>query len=91
MTVKVPAKTPRSVKTPARGKTPKSVKKSVKKRTWADVAKKTPAPRPKSNKKMVAHINRRRSGQTLPTFRMVIPLKKRSNVVKINLNFPGCA
>ena len=69
------AKTPKtarkSAKTPAR-----SIKKSVKKRTWADVAKKTPAPKAKTSltSKMAAHVQkqqRRKSGQALPTFRMV--------------------
>ena len=67
--------TPRRTKTPARGKTPRTIKKSVKKRTWADVAKKTPALKAKLAKPMAAHLQnqqRRRSGQALPTFRMVI-------------------
>ena len=68
--------TPKRTKTPARGKTPRTIKKSVKKRTWADVAKKTPAPKAKANLtgKMAAHVQkqqRRKSGQALPTFRMV--------------------
>ena len=67
--------TPKRTKTPARGKTPRTIKKSVKKRTWADVAKKTPALKAKLTKPMAAHLQnqqRRRSGQALPTFRMVI-------------------
>ena len=69
------AKTPKVAKTPGKS-IKKSVKKSVKKRTWADVAKKTPAPKAKANLtgKMAAHVQkqqRRKSGQALPTFRMV--------------------
>merc|ERR1712018_296153 len=76
-TSRTPAKTPKtakkSTKTPAR-----SIKKSVKKRTWADVAKKTPAPKAKTSltSKMAAHVQkqqRRKSGQALPTFRMDVP------------------
>ena len=68
---KTPKTAKKSAKTPAR-----SIKKSVKKRTWADVAKKTPAPKAKTSltSKMAAHVQkqqRRKSGQALPTFRMV--------------------
>mgnify|MGYP001204927009 CR=1 FL=1 len=74
---KTPAKTPKKT-VPA--KTPKTaIKKSVKKRTWADIAKKTPAAKPKAaaaSKAMAAHLtkqNRRLSGRALPTFSMTVP------------------
>ena len=68
------SKTPKTTfpKTPARGKTPRTVKKSIKKRTYADMAKKTPAAA--KAKGMVANIKReerRLSGRALPKFRMV--------------------
>merc|ERR1712008_451215 len=74
---KTPAKTPKKTVV---AKTPKTaIKKSVKKRTWADIAKKTPAAKPKAaavSKAMAAHLtkqNRRLSGRALPTFSMTVP------------------
>merc|ERR1712223_2328677 len=78
-----------TTRTPAKAKTPKNkttaktpktaIKKSVKKRTYADMAKKTPAAKPKTvagSKVMAAHLqkqNRRHSGRALPTFRLDVP------------------
>ena len=62
-------------KTPAR-----SIKKSVRKRTWADVAKKTPALKAKTSltSRMALHVQKQqkqKSGQALPTFRLVRSMK----------------